>query len=1000
MNNELDLAAIRKKLENEQGPQFWRSLDQLADTEEFQEFLHKEFPRQAAPLEGAVDRRGFLKFLGASLALAGLTACARPVSPDQKIVPYVRQPEEVVPGRPLFFASAISNAGYAEGVLVESHQGRPTKVEGNPDHPASLGATATLTQATVLSLYDPDRSRQITHQGSTSDWEALGKALNAALSASGDGTGVRLLTETVTSPTLAAQIRAFLDAYPAARWVQYDPLANRSFFEGTRLAFGQPLMPDYDFSQADTVVSLDADFVNDFPGRLRYANQFSSRRRIRNASDNLSRFYAFESTPSPTGSIADHRVPATPAAIAALASIIAARSGVDVAEAALPAGISAELVDAVVSDLLASRGRSIVVAGPYQSPEVQALAHAINDALGNTGATVTYLEPAEAEAATAVAPLATLVDEITAGEVELLLMLGTNPVQTAPAGIGFKAAIGRVPLSVHLGMYFDETAVASTWHVPQTHYLETWGDLRAFDGTITISQPLMSVLYGGKSELEVMALLRGTADATAYGLVREYWQNRVSGSFDAFWRDSVYRGVVADSRSAAVAPALQALPAPQATSAGLVVQFRPDPSIGDGRWANNGWLQEVPKPFTKLVWDNAAIVAPATAEEFALQNGDLVELTVDGRSLEAPTWILPGQAPGVITLNFGFGRSSAGRIATGLGFNAADLRSSEDTWTAAASLRKTGSRYQLVTTQTHHSLDHTEGGLGGDTGAKRHIIRAGTLAEFRAEPETPLFVHPVPHAESDLYPDYEYNSYKWGMVIDMNVCTGCNACVVACQAENNVPIVGKDQVAVGREMHWLRIDNYYSGSVDNPQYYHQPMLCQHCEKAPCEPVCPVGATVHDHEGLNVMVYNRCVGTRYCSNNCPYKVRRFNYLQYAELSTDASPESLAYNPDVTVRSRGVMEKCTFCTQRISKARIDANNEVREIRDGEVVTACQAACPMQAIVFGDLNDPASAVSANRKSPLNYTPLEELNTFPRNTYVARVKNVNPQAVEGSVI
>jgi molybdopterin-containing oxidoreductase family iron-sulfur binding subunit len=999
MSQDLNLTEIRKRLENEQGPEFWRSLDELAGTEEFQEFLHKEFPRQAAPLEGAVDRRGFLKFLGASLALAGLTACARPVAADQKIVPYVRQPEEVVPGKPLFFASAISNGGYAEGVLVESHQGRPTKVEGNPDHPASFGTTAAVTQATVLSLYDPDRSKDIMHQGAVSDWAAFSSAMTSALEASGDGTGVRLLTETVTSPTLAAQIRAFLAAWPEARWVQYDPLANRSLYRGTSLAFGQPLMPSYDFSQADTVVSLDADFLSDYPGRLRYANQFSGRRRIRSASDDLSRFYAFESTPSTTGSIADHRIPLSPAGIAAVATAIAARVGVQVSEAPLPAGVSSALLDAVAGDLSASRGRSIVIAGAYQSPEVQALAHAINDALGNGGTTVTYLEPAEAEPAAGDAPLAGLADEINAGEVQLLLALGTNPAYSAPAGLDFRTALAKVNVSMHLGLYFDETAAASTWHVPQAHYLETWADLRAFDGTITIAQPLMAPFYGGRSELEVLALLQGNAEASGYELVRSYWQNRVTGSFDAFWRDSVYRGTVANSQSAGATPVLQALTAPAGQSAELVVQFRPDPSVGDGRWANNGWLQEIPKPFTKLVWDNAALVAPATAEQFALQNGDLVELTVDGRSLEAPAWILPGQAAGVITLHLGYGRTSSGRIATGIGFNAAALRSDEDTWWAPATLRKTGGKYQLVTTQTHHALEQTEGGLGGDTGANRHIIRTGTLAEFRAQPEEPQFVHPVPHPASDLYPDYEYNSYKWGMVIDMNVCTGCNACVVACQAENNVPIVGKDQVAVGREMHWLRIDNYYSGSVDNPQYYHQPMLCQHCEKAPCEPVCPVGATVHDHEGLNVMVYNRCVGTRYCSNNCPYKVRRFNYLQYAELSTDASPESLAYNPDVTVRSRGIMEKCTFCTQRISKARIEANNEVREIRDGEVVTACQAACPMQAIVFGDLNDPASAVNANRQSPLNYALLEELNTFPRNTYVARVKNVNPEAVEGGV-
>ncbi len=992
----VDIGELRRQLSEQKGPELWRSLEELSDSEEFQEYLHKEFPRQAAPLESAVDRRGFLKFLGASLALAGLTACARPLSAAEKVVPYVRQPEQIVPGRPLFYASAISSSGYAEGVLVESHQGRPTKLEGNPDHPASLGATTAVTQAAILSLYDPDRSQQVLQNGNTSDWNSFAAAAQASLEASGDGTGVVIVTEPVTSPSLAAQLNAFLEAWPEARWLQYDSTGMRRIYEGTELAWGEALMPSFNLESADVIVSFGADFISDWPGRLRYANHLSARRRIRNADDAMSRLYVFEPTPTPLGSIADHRVPVGDADLVALITAVAVSLGVSVdgATAEAPASVDAALVSAMVADLSATPGRSLVVGSQYLPAEAQALVHAINDVLGNTGFTVSYLSPPEAVAPVG-DPLPELVQDIEAGNVSALFLLGVNPVHTAPAALNFASAISSVAFTAHLGQYADETAQASSWHVPQAHFLETWTDARAFDGTATIAQPLIQPFYGGQTEGQLIAALQGDTEATAYSLVSNYWAGRVSGEYSSFWRNSLYAGTVAATASQVVTPSLQALSAPElsANASGYSVNFRPDPSIEDGRWANNGWLQEVPKPFSKLVWDNAALVAARDAEALGVSHGDIISLSVDGRTLELPVWIMPGQAAGTITANLGFGRTAAGRIGNDIGVNANELRGTDGFSLGGVNVTVTGGHYMLVSTQMHHSLALDGGDLTEGTGAARHIVRRGTLEEFQAEPEHPTFVHPVPHHESDLYKDWEYNSYKWGMVIDQNVCTSCNACVVACQSENNIPIVGKREVAIGREMHWLRIDNYYSGTIDNPEFHGQPMLCQHCEKAPCEPVCPVGATVHDHEGLNVMVYNRCVGTRYCSNNCPFKVRRFNYLQYAELSNTATELSMANNPDVTVRSRGVMEKCTYCTQRINSARVTASNEGRTIQDGEVVTACQAACPTNAIVFGDLNDPGSRISQERQSPLNYTLLEELNLFPRNTYVAKVRNINPE-------
>jgi molybdopterin-containing oxidoreductase family iron-sulfur binding subunit len=982
-----NFSQIRERLAGSQGKAFWRGLDELANTEEFQEFLQAEFPQQAAPLESSLNRRDFIKLLGASLALAGLAGCARPATPADKIVAFVRAPEEVIPGQPLFFATALTQGGYALGALVESHMGRPTKVEGNSLHPASLGASDALMQAEVLTMYDPDRSSSVLAGGAPGNYDALLATLQGALGERGQGFSI--LTETVTSPSLARLISELLTRYPEARWHQYEPTHRDNALAGAELAFGRPVETRYQFDNAEVILSLDADFLGSGPGKLAYSKAFGKARRVRTATDTMNRLYVVEATPTITGSVADHRLPLRPDRVAGLAQAVAHAVGVGV-EAAEP-GVPQGWFETLIDDLRAYAGRGLVIAGDTQPAEVHALAHAINEALGNVGSTMVYSEVAEARPVNHLADLSALVEAMNAGEVSALLMLGGNPVYNAPADLDFAAALGRVPLSVHHSLYVDETSALAGWHLPLTHELETWGDARAFDGTTGIQQPLIAPFYNGISPLELLSALLGTPQS-AYEVVRDTWQVQVVADFEAFWRQAVHDGVIAGSQAPVLTLSVNqaALSAPlSAASSGPLLILRPDPSVGDGRYANNGWLQELPKPFTKLTWDNAALLSPSLAERLGINNHDLLSLSLAGRTVEAAAWIMPGQAEDTVTLHLGYGRERAGRVGSGLGFNAYALRTSTAPWGGPGlEITKTGQRYRLASAQHHQVMDATA--------RNRHIIRTGTLAEFKAEPEHPQFVHPIFHPESNLHPPFvfEHPTYAWGMVIDQTVCTGCNACVVACQAENNIPIVGKQQVMVGREMHWMRVDGYYGGDLDNPEFYQQPVLCMHCDQAPCEPVCPVTATLQNNEGLNVMVYSRCVGTRACSNNCPYKVRRFNWLQYAELTPSAL--ALQKNPDVTVRSRGIMEKCTFCIQRISEARINAGNQSRTIRDGEVITACQAACPTEAIVFGDTNDPASQVSLTKASALNYHFFEELNTFPRTTYLARLKNPHSRLAE----
>ena len=986
---QLEVSEIRAALNATDGQAYWRSLDELAQTPEFTEWVGREFPEQAAELKDPVSRRNFLKLMGASLAFGGLTGCT--IQPAELIVPQVRAPEEMVPGKPQFYATAVPLGGIASGILVESHMGRPTKIEGNPQHPASLGSTHPITQAAILDLYDPDRAQTVKNAGQISTWGLFLQGLEVALGSQRvqKGAGLRLLTGTITSPTLGHQIADLRSQFPLAKWHQYEPVNRDHVRAGAELAFGEPVNIRYDLSKADVILSLDADFAFHEPGNVRYARDFASRRRVRDGQQTMNRLYMAETTPTATGSLADHRLALTSAQIETLSRDIALRLGGQIRTVGTSTPLPEKAItwlEPLIRDLDRNRGKSLVVAGDEQAPAVHALVHAINQALGNIGQTVHYTKPLEIEPVDQLNSLRELVADIHAGQVELLVIVGGNPVFDAPADLDFGTALQQIGLRVHLSPYADETSYLCHWHIPESHFLETWGDARAYDGTATIIQPLIEPLYRTKSAHELLAVMTGQTGKPIYDIIREYWQqNAQAADFESFWRHALHDGLIPETDFPTQTVSLRnplVLPPGQTVDQDddLELVFRPDPLIWDGRFANNGWLQELPKPITKLTWDNAALLSPATAERLGLANEQIAELRLGGKTLRAPVWIVPGQADGAVTLHLGYGRKRVGRVGDKTGVDAYSLRTSTALWSAPGlQLVRTFDRHPLACTQDHYSMEG------------RALVRQATLDEYTRHPD---FAHQQGHdppADLTLYDRHEYEGYAWGMVIDLNTCLGCNACSVACQAENNIPVVGKEQVLNGREMAWIRVDRYYKGELDAPEIVHQPVPCMHCENAPCEVVCPVAATSHSKEGLNDMVYNRCVGTRYCANNCPYKVRRFNFLQY----TDRDSESLKMqrNPDVTVRSRGVMEKCTYCVQRINAARIEAKKDDRPIRDGEVITACQQACPTEAIVFGDLNDPQSQIARLKASPLNYGILTELNTRPRTTYLAGLKNPNPE-------
>jgi molybdopterin-containing oxidoreductase family iron-sulfur binding subunit len=1013
------------------GRAYWRSLDELAATPAFRDWVERRFPRSMRELlDGGVDRRRFLQLMAASLGLAGLSGCRRP---ELHALPYTRAPEEVVPGLPTYYATAMPRRGGAAAVLVESHEGRPTKIEGNPKHPDSAGAADAIAQASVLDLYDPDRFSPVLRGGAASTWEAYDAfaAEHFAAIRGRKGRGLRILSEAVDSPSLDLLREHLRAVMPEARWHTYDPISSSNARAGAALAFGSPVVPRCRLERAGVVLALDCDFLGLEEDSGRHLAGFAEARRLGAPAVAMNRLYAVESRFSLTGGMADHRLRLPASEVldytAALARAVLAGSGATAAlERALLAGElgkqgawnprgatgAVPWIDEVAADLKAHTGRGLILAGRRQPPLVHALVHAMNAALGNLGQTIELRGAASTDGTGTLAELAGAIDK---GQVETLVMLGGNPAYDAPVDLDFGSLLNKVKTTIRLGLHADETSSAAAWHLPAAHYLESWGDARTSDGTIVPIQPLIEPLAGGRTALEVIARLSAYETTVPMEIVRRAFR-KASGvpeaDVEAAWRRSLHDGRLAGSARPVVKPALRpdaiaaAVPAAWPSLGPLSADrleliLDADAKVDDGRFANNGWLQELPEPVTKLTWDNTATLSPETARALGVSSGDVIRLELAGRTLEIAAQVLPGQADFSVAVPLGYGRTAAGRVGRGVGASAYVLRTTTAPDIAVGlKVSRTGRRYPLACTQDHFTMEG------------RDLVQVQPLAEVRSkkaahreEPESgEILTRPPLDGE-----------HQWGMVIDLNTCIGCNACVVACQSENNIPIVGKDEVARGREMHWIRLDRYFSGDTVDPGMVHQPVACVHCESAPCEVVCPVNATVHSDEGLNVQAYSRCIGTRYCANNCPYKVRRFNFFDYNERPLDRlrlgpltereMPESLKMqkNPDVTVRIRGVMEKCTYCVQRIERGKIGARVEAgasghTAVVDGTIVPACAQTCPARAIVFGDLSDPESRVSRLKADPREYALLGELNTRPRTTYLARVRNPNPKMAERS--
>jgi molybdopterin-containing oxidoreductase family iron-sulfur binding subunit len=1011
----------------------------LSESPEVRRLMEQEFPGyDPSQMVANPGRRRFLKLMGASMALAGLTLTGCRRWPEEHLAPYSSNPTGAVPGMPDMYATAMELGGVAQGLLVTSWDGRPIKVEGNPTHWSSWtvkgkqGSADAFAQASVLDMYDPQRSRSPVDRTSgakESSWDEFAAFAGSHFGKlKGNGGGFAILSEATASPSVLDMRKRLLAAFPQAKWYEYEPVTRDAELEGTRQAFGKPLRPIYQLDKAAVVVSLDADLLGTHPAHVRYAADWSERRRSGDKGE-MSRVYVAESCFSITGTVADVRLAVDPARIDVLARALAARvgvAGVSGADEKLT-DLETKFVDAAAAELKASGGNGVVAVGYAAPVAAHVLAHGINQQIGAFGKVVNLIDDPAGDRPTHVAAIADLAKAMSGGQVNTLLMLGGNPAYDAPVDTDFANALKKVPVSIHLAVYDNETSRLAKWHLPRAHYLEAWGDARSWDGTTGVVQPLIQPLFGGKSVIEVLAMLAGDEVAAGDQIVRRTWREQFikGGDFEKQFRKALEAGFLEGSESKPVQAQAKVANLPAATPARaqgtFFLKFEHDCHAYDGRFANNGWLQETHDPLTKLVWDNAALISVKDAKDLDVTTGDVIKLEGNGRWMEAAAYVLPGQPVGVISLSLGYGRTAAGSDKEGanlgdhLGFNAYTMRTTTAPWVVGGvKASKTGQTFTLAATHGHHLMDEigmkgTEARVGkkGDTGV---IIREASLEEYRKKPAE---MHKKSEASLSLqlFDPLRYNGpHAWGMTVDMNTCIGCNACVVACQAENNIPIVGKDQVLVHREMHWIRIDRYFKGAAEDPNIdvIHQPMLCVHCENAPCEQVCPVAATMHDTEGLNTMVYNRCIGTRYCSNNCPYKVRRFNYFDWhAKPPRDrvgvlwaGMPDTqqremvdkfkrMQFNPEVTVRMRGVMEKCTYCVQRVSRTKIFKRAKGEEIRDGDVVTACQQACPTQAIVFGDLRDTSAQVNQLQRNPRAYDVLGELNTRPRTRHLAKLRN-----------
>jgi MoCo/4Fe-4S cofactor protein with predicted Tat translocation signal len=962
---------------------YWRSLGELEGSAEFRQWLEREFPEGAADAPDGITRRTMLQLVGASLSLAGLAACRRPV---ESIVPYVNAPEEIVPGVPLRYATTMPFGINALGLVVESHEGRPTKVEGNELHPATLGAASAWVQGEIYQLYDPDRAREVLYQNFTSSWAKFldwWKNLHGGLAAD-QGASLAVVLEPFSSPTRARLVAELKRTFPRARVVAYAPLGDENIYAGIAAASGAVHEPVYNFDKARVILSLDGDFLLEDRDSLRQARGFAEGRR---SADAMNRLYVVESALTVTGIAADHRLRLPSRQIGAFAAALGAELGVGSSSGAA-GGFDAKWLKALAGDLKANAGKSLIVAGAHQPAAVHAAVAALNGTLGNVGSTVTYVDAKET-LRSSTQEMKQLVNDMLAGTIKVLVVAGGNPVYDAPADLDLAAAMSKVQSRVRLGSHVDETSAKCDWHLPEAHFLEAWDDARCVAGPLSVVQPLIEPLFGSKSTVELLAILQSAEEKPGYDLVRETWKKILpAADFERSWNRVLHDGLLKDSALSPVSVHMDAnvmgqlAKAPADGAEGFEVVFRASAAVYDGRYANNAWLQELPEPVSKLTWDNAAVLSPESARSLGLKTGDVARLKIRDRELAVPVLVVPGSADQSITLALGYGRSATGRVGNGVGVDAYKLRTSTAPGLeVGARLEPTGASHQLVSTHEHWSQEG------------RVIVQEASLEEFRKNPKIAQEHEAERRPQKSLWEVREYTeSPQWGMAIDLNTCIGCNACVIACQSENNIPSVGKDQVSRGREMHWIRIDRYFAGEPQEPEsIVFQPMPCQQCENAPCEQVCPVAATVHDAQGLNVMVYNRCIGTRYCSNNCPYKVRRFNFYNF----TKDTPETLkmAQNPDVTVRARGVMEKCSYCVQRLNRARIDAKLAGKAMQDGDVQTACQQTCPTGAIVFGDIRDPKSKVSDAKASTRNYSLFPELNTLPRTTYLMRLRNPNPE-------
>lgn len=997
---------------------YWRSLGELHSTPEFEEILHREFPVAASEYPEGVSRRRWMQLMGASVALASVSGCRWE---DEKISPSVSRPEGLIPGKPQKFATLMELGGMAESLLVTCLDGRPIKVEGNPDSPLGQGSSTVFAQAQTLALYDPDRAVGVVERDGgkrfSRDWQAFLEYSDTVLGQAqkDGGAKLRVLADVSSSAARQNLQDKFSALYPQARWYEYTADSRENVYAGGRIAFGEVVRPHFDLTKASVIVCLDEDLLSEHPAALKHTRDWASRRDP--AAGPMNRLYAVESRFTTTGAAADHRLPSRSVDIGAFLTKLEKQVEQQTKEKhAVAEGddYAAKVLAAMAEDLVANQGSGLIAIGANQPAELHARVYKLNEQLGNAGATVRYSKEPLAREQSSVEALRALTGEMNSGAVDTLVILGGNPAYNAPGDIDFVSALGQVPNAIHLGDYEDETSLLCRWHLPKTHPFEQWGDSRAYDGTLCIAQPLIDPLHDGKSEVELLAILCGEKHPEVMGLIKD----AVKGSLDsmtvnASWRRLVHDGLLKGSSLEAVSPQVKDLPDPkivEPSSDEMELVFYISPKVYDGRFANSGWLQETPDNLTKITWDNAALIAPQTAKDLGVGFGSVVKLLLDGKSVELPVYVLPGQALNSIGVALGYGRTAAGlvggdvaRDVKPVGENVAALQSkSAMNFAGGLKVQKTAKKYELAVTQDHHAIDAV--GANEIQGRVGQLVREGDVSEFESNPDfAKERTHHPPlvslwDKNQDGKPNYTELSYEgqaWGMSIDLSKCIGCNACMVSCQAENNVPVVGREQVINSREMHWLRVDRYFTGDDENnPGVSVQPMLCQQCELAPCEQVCPVAATVHTDEGLNDMVYNRCVGTRYCANNCPYKVRRFNYFNFNKVYEEprGKLQALVLNPEVTVRHRGVMEKCTYCVQRIKSVQIEAKNEQRPIEDGEIVTACQQACSAKAIEFGDLTKQDSKVAKAHANPRSYAALSELNIKPRTAYLARISNPHP--------